>query len=72
MNPPRAGASTEALAEIAALGPRAIVYVSCSPETLARDLARLRELGHRPVRTQPADMFPQSDQIECVALAERI
>jgi 23S rRNA (uracil1939-C5)-methyltransferase len=73
LNPPRAGvsAATLTLEDVAALGPRAVAYMSCNPETLARDLGRLGALGYRAVRVQPADMFPQTDQIESVALAER-
>jgi 23S rRNA (uracil1939-C5)-methyltransferase len=71
LNPPRAGVPPDVLDEIAALGPRRIVYVSCNPETLGRDLARLATGGYRTLHVQPVDMFPQSDQIECVALAER-
>ena len=62
----------DVLAEVAALRPRALVYLSCSVETLARDLARLRPHGYATRRVQPADMLPQTEHVECLALVERV
>lgn len=67
LNPTRKGASLEALREVAALGPRRIVYISCDPESLARDLARLDALGYATDRVSPFDMLPQTDHVEVVA-----
>ncbi len=70
LNPPRAGVSPDVLAEVAALRPRRVLYLSCDVRTLARDLARLEQLGYRTGRILPADMLPQTDHVECLALAE--
>jgi 23S rRNA (uracil1939-C5)-methyltransferase len=68
LNPPRKGASPAALEAIAALCPRRVVYVSCEPQTLARDLGRFAELGYRTVRVRPFDMLPQTEHVETVSL----
>ncbi|NLX09490.1 MAG: class I SAM-dependent RNA methyltransferase [Chloroflexi bacterium] len=67
LDPPRSGLDAAALDALAAHAPRAIVYVSCEPSTLARDAKRLAGKGYRLVDTQPVDMFPQTYHIECVA-----
>ena len=67
-NPPRRGMAPEVRKAIAALGPRAIAYVSCDPDTLARDLAHLARLGYAAERLYPIDMIPLTDQVETVAL----
>ncbi len=69
MNPPRSGVPADVLAEVAALRPRAVAYLSCDLTSLARDLTQLAALGYRTVRIQPADMLPQTEHVECVALA---
>ncbi|MGD0624759.1 MAG: 23S rRNA (uracil(1939)-C(5))-methyltransferase RlmD [Thermodesulfobacteriota bacterium] len=66
LDPPRAGAR-EALEVLTLLGPKKILYVSCEPPTLARDLARLGALGYHVNRIQPLDMFPQTYHIEAIA-----
>jgi 23S rRNA (uracil1939-C5)-methyltransferase len=66
LDPPRAGAK-EALEVLTSLGPKKILYVSCEPPTLARDLARLGALGYPVKRIQPLDMFPQTYHIEVIA-----
>ena len=71
LDPPRAGCETSVLETAAAMGPRRIVYVSCNPATLARDLAILAELGYVTQAVQPVDMFPQTYHVECVALIEK-
>jgi 23S rRNA (uracil1939-C5)-methyltransferase len=72
VDPPRAGCHPRALAELQQLAPRALVYVSCDPSTLARDLRLFCAEGYRLVAVQPVDMFPFTAHIECVALCERI
>ncbi|HZR82116.1 MAG TPA: 23S rRNA (uracil(1939)-C(5))-methyltransferase RlmD [Candidatus Binatia bacterium] len=71
LDPPRSGA-VEAMPRIAALGPQRIVYVSCDPATLARDVKRLCGSGqYRLDRAQPIDFFPQTHHVETVALILR-
>ena len=71
IDPPRAGCERKVLEVIASLEPRRIVYVSCNPASLARDLAILGEIGYITREVQPVDMFPQTYHVECVALIER-
>jgi 23S rRNA (uracil1939-C5)-methyltransferase len=70
LDPPRSGA--EAVGEIARLAPGSIIYVSCDPPTLSRDLAILAEKGYRVVGSQPVDMFPQTYHLESVTLLKRL
>jgi 23S rRNA (uracil1939-C5)-methyltransferase len=72
LDPPRAGCHPRAIAEIKAMGPRRVVYVSCDPSTLARDLQIFCSESYRLVHVQPVDMFPFTSHIECVALIERM
>lgn len=71
LDPPRRGCEPEALRAMIALDPERIVYVSCEPVTLARDLGRLAAAGYRVEGVQPIDMFPQTYHIECVARLEK-
>ena len=70
-DPPRAGFHPKALAALAALAPPRLVYVSCNPATLARDLGDLVRQGYRLEWVQPVDMFPQTPHIEAVARLRR-
>jgi 23S rRNA (uracil1939-C5)-methyltransferase len=65
-NPPRGGCEPEVLEALAELTPRTLVYVSCNPETLARDLDILHSRGYRTEGVQPVDMFPQTPHVETV------
>jgi len=71
LDPPRQGCLPGAIAGIAALSPRKIIYVSCNPATLARDLALLAKQRYRVQVMQPIDMFPHTYHIECVVKIER-
>ncbi len=70
VNPPRRGLTPGVRRAIAALGPKLVLYVSCEPETLARDLAHFSTLGWAAARLQPFDMIPLSDAVECLAVLE--
>ncbi len=71
LNPPRKGCDKEFLLRIAALAPRRIVYISCDPATLARDLSILHEKGYQIVQVQPFDMFPQTAHVETLVQLTR-
>lgn len=71
LDPPRAGCEERVLRTAAELGPERMVYVSCNPATLARDLGILQELGYLATKIQPVDMFPHTYHVECVVLIER-
>ena len=68
MDPPRSGASEEFLSAALQLSPAKIVYVSCEPTTLARDLAVLTEGGYEMKKAVPVDMFPYTEGVETVCL----
>ncbi len=68
VNPPRRGVSPAAREAMLRVAPRAVVYVSCDPGTLARDLARLEVLGFATERLVPFDMIPLTEEVECVAV----
>ena len=68
MDPPRAGASLEFLKSLVFLSPQKIVYISCNPETQARDFSYLTRKGYRVKKIQPVDMFPHTEHVETVCL----
>jgi 23S rRNA (uracil1939-C5)-methyltransferase len=68
VNPPRKGLSPEAFASLLATQTPRLIYVSCEPTTLARDLDRFVQVGYHIQQIQSFDMFPQTDQVETVAL----
>ncbi|GEN83725.1 23S rRNA (uracil-C(5))-methyltransferase RlmCD [Sporosarcina luteola] len=72
VDPPRKGCDEKLLQTILEYKPRRVVYVSCNPGTLARDLRILEDGGYRTKEVQPVDMFPQSSHVECVALMSRM
>lgn len=71
VDPPRKGLAPEVIGSIAAMGPARVVYVSCDPATLGRDVKRFGELGYRAVRACAVDMFPGTRHVESVVLLER-
>ena len=72
VDPPRAGCSREFLDSLCELSPDKIVYVSCNPETLERDLHYLTTKDYSVTKIQPVDMFPHTNHIECVVLLTNV
>ncbi|MCM2281482.1 MAG: class I SAM-dependent RNA methyltransferase [Bdellovibrionaceae bacterium] len=72
LDPPRAGCAEETLRALARLAPRKLIYISCDPVTLARDLGQLPTDMFRLLEVQPYDMFPQTDHVETLAVLERV
>lgn len=67
VDPPRKGCDEALLRTIIEMKPKKVVYVSCNPATLARDLRILEDGGFKTVEVQPVDMFPHTTHVECVA-----
>jgi len=72
VDPPRKGLGPEVPEILASMVPERIVYVSCDPATLARDVKRLEELGYRATKAQAVDLFPRTAHVETVVLLERV
>ena len=70
-DPPRTGSDKRFIESLAALAPKRIVYISCSVESLARDLRQLTASGYSVKKIQPVDMFPHTHHIECVVCLSR-
>lgn len=71
VDPPRKGMDAPALEAIASMQPDRLVYVSCDPATLSRDISRLRPLGYTPASALAVDMFPRTAHVETVAVLSR-
>ena len=71
MDPPRSGSTEEFMDSVVKLNPSKVVYVSCNPETLARDLAYITKKGYRVKHITPFDMFPFTGHVETVVLLSR-
>ncbi|MBY0359273.1 MAG: 23S rRNA (uracil(1939)-C(5))-methyltransferase RlmD [Candidatus Obscuribacterales bacterium] len=71
LDPPRKGVAAEVLEHAAALEPELILYVSCNPSTLARDLKILQGLGYESRSIQPLDMFPQTHHVESLTILHK-
>ena len=69
LDPPRSGAGGKVMRRIARAEPRRIIYVSCNPTTLARDLKELEPFGYRIAEVQPIDLFPQTSRVEVVSIS---
>lgn len=72
VDPPRKGCDPRLLETILEMKPERVVYVSCNPSTLARDLRILEDGGYRTVEVTPVDMFPHTVHVECVVLMSRV
>jgi 23S rRNA (uracil1939-C5)-methyltransferase len=68
MDPPRAGSDVKFMSSVVKLNPKRVVYVSCNPETLERDLKYFVKNGYEVKKIQPVEMFPYTEHIECVTL----
>lgn len=71
VDPPRAGCEEKVLASICHVKPKRVVYVSCNPASLARDLAYMEQHGYNTLIAQPVDMFPMTNHVETVVLLSR-
>jgi len=72
VDPPRKGCDQALLNTIIEFKPKRVVYVSCNPSTLARDLRILEDGGYKTMEITPVDMFPQTTHVECVVLMSRV
>ena len=72
MDPPRSGSSEEFLQSVAVMKPGKVVYISCNPETLVRDLKILAKKGYRVKKCVGVDMFPFTESLEAVCLLEKM
>ena len=72
VDPPRKGCTPDTLSAIIRMNPENIVYVSCDPATLARDVRILADQGYEPKTVQPVDLFPQTTHVETVVLMSRV
>ena len=71
VDPPRKGLTPEVIASVAAMGPEKVVYVSCDPATLGRDVKIFREFGYEAKRAAAVDMFPGTAHVETVVLLSK-
>ena len=71
MDPPRAGSDEKFLSSVTKLAPKRVVYVSCNPETLSRDLKYMVKHGWEVKKIQPVEMFPFTGHVETVCLLTR-
>ena len=72
LDPPRSGSEEKYLNSLCQLKPNRIVYVSCSPVTLERDLQYLTKKGYKARKAVTVDMFPWTSHVECVVLISRV
>jgi 23S rRNA (uracil1939-C5)-methyltransferase len=72
VDPPRKGLSADVIPALAQMAPQRIVYVSCDPATLARDIARLREVGYEAQWAKAVDLFPRCAHVETVCLLSKL
>lgn len=72
VDPPRKGCEKPVIDTIINMSPKKVVYVSCNPSTLARDIKLLEEGGYKLIKAQPVDMFPWTVHVECVVLMQNV
>ena len=71
LDPPRKGLPDNLISDIASHGVSDVLYISCNPETFARDLAHFSKMDYRIGAVQPVDLFPRTSHVECVVLMSR-
>lgn len=71
VDPPRKGMTDQGIQDIVCLNPKQVIYVSCNPDTLARDLKVFEKEGYTCSVVKPVDMFPQTTGLECVAVLKK-
>ena len=71
MDPPRSGSTPEFIEGAAHLQPRLIVYISCNPKTMVRDILQFQEFGYTATDITPVDMFPHTPHVESVVLMSK-
>lgn len=72
LDPPRKGCDEALIETVAKMAPPRVVYVSCDPATLARDLKLFAKLGYKTEEATPVDMFPRTAHVECCCLINRV
>ena len=72
LDPPRKGCGPKLVETVAEMGPQRVVYVSCDPATLARDLRQFAGLGYGRIKGRPVDMFPGTGHVETVCLLSKL
>lgn len=72
MDPPRSGSTNKFIDSVAKLAPSKVVYISCNPETLARDVKYFAHKGYKMIKCQPVDMFPWTEKVETVCLLSKL
>ena len=72
VDPPRKGLAPSVVDTVAAMAPERVVYVSCDPATLARDVKRFEALGYKALRAEAADLFPRTAHVETVCLLSKL
>lgn len=72
MDPPRAGSDEAFLSALVYASPKKVVYISCNPETQARDVQYLTKHGYKIMNMQPVDLFPHTDHVENIALIQKV
>ena len=71
LDPPRKGCTERLLADLGKMGAKKIVYISCNPDTLARDMSFLLGHGYTAARVIPVDLFPRTGHVECVVMMSK-
>ena len=71
MYPPRKGCTPDVIETVAGMGPERVVYVSCDPATLARDLREFAGRGYMAEEASPVDMFPGTGHVETIVLIQK-